>query len=103
MADASEDCAPTKSAQCEQVFLTVLDPPEKEGRQREKACEEDLEDTQGSCWNYPRMQVLLCAGFTFYVMYTKVVLSRNFKIHSKYNFMGMVIDKFIYIKSLKCI
>ena len=103
MADASEDCALTKSAWCEQVFLTVPDPPEKEGRQREKAREEDLEDTQGSCQNYPQMQVLPCAGFTFYVMYTKVVLSRNFKIHSKYNFMGVVINKFIYIKSLKCI
>ena len=53
MADASEDCAPTKSAWCEQVFLTVLDPPEKEGRQREKAREEDLEDMQGLCQNYP--------------------------------------------------
>ena len=103
MADASEDCALMKSVQCEQVFLTVLDPPEKEGRQREKACKEDLEDMQGLCWNYPRTQVLPCAGFTFYVMYTKVVLSRNFKIHSKYNFMGVVIDKFIYIKRLKCI
>ena len=53
MADASEDCALMKSVQCEQVFLTVLDPPEKEGRQREKAHEEDLEDMQGSCQNYP--------------------------------------------------